>query len=65
MVQDGTFDQLDPVERLQKGLSRKGRVFSSIDLSAATDRLPVRLQVILLEVLLVGRVPDPEGFAKA
>jgi len=48
---DGTFDQLGPVSRL---LDRfKGEEwFASYDLSAATDRLPVAIQVALLKPLL-------------
>jgi len=61
--QDGTFDQLAPIRRLQeRGKTR----FWCYDLSAATDRLPVDLQVRLLvpylgplaevwKELLVGR----------
>jgi hypothetical protein len=64
--QDGTFNQLKPIERLQNRFSRslKGGL-SSIDLSAATDRLPIELQVILLESLLKGLVPDPASFARS
>jgi len=45
--QDGTRNQIRPLDRL---LSRypKGPYFS-FDLSAATDRMPVSLQVALLE----------------
>jgi hypothetical protein len=61
--QDGTFDQLGPIKRLQ-GLGKTK--FWCYDLSAATDRLPVDLQVRLLapymgslaetwKSLLVGR----------
>jgi hypothetical protein len=45
---DGTFDQTRPVESL-RSLSVKGRWFYSIDLSAATDRLPISLQVPIME----------------
>ncbi|QED55412.1 RNA-dependent RNA polymerase [Duamitovirus hepa3] len=38
---DGTFDQLKPIKRL---LARKPKVLDSLDLSAATDRLPILLQ---------------------
>lgn len=50
---DGTFNQLKPIERLQsKYLKIRKYVISSIDLSAATDRLPLSLQIVLLEELL-------------
>jgi hypothetical protein len=45
---DGTFNQTSPVDRLSS-IDPKGRWFYSIDLSAATDRLPVRLQVPVME----------------
>jgi hypothetical protein len=42
---DGTFDQFKPVQRLlDKGKTR----FWCYDLSAATDRLPISLQVLIL-----------------
>jgi hypothetical protein len=45
---DGTFDQLKPINRLfQYDLSKSG--LFSFDLTAATDRLPIRLQQYLLE----------------
>jgi hypothetical protein len=48
---DGTFDQLKPIKRLfQLDLSKSG--LFSFDLTAATDRLPIRLQQYLLEPLL-------------
>lgn len=46
---DGTFDQLRPVRRLLEDKSIKK--LYSFDLSAATDRLPVDLQVDLLNLL--------------
>lgn len=49
---DGTFDQTAPVERLIEGFTNKGHWTASYDLSAATDRLPVAIQVALLEPLL-------------
>ena len=47
--QDGTFDQTKPVEVLLQNMENEGleRVWS-YDLSAATDRLPVKLQEFLL-----------------
>jgi len=53
---DGTFDQLSPLRRL----TEKGhKTYYSFDLSAATDRLPIDLQVDVLSELI-----DSE-FAKA
>lgn len=47
--QDGTFNQLAPVRRLLRaGYTR----FWSYDLSAATDRLPISIQVELLRPVL-------------
>lgn len=40
-------------------------MFASIDLSAATDRLPISLQVSLLKVLLKDKVPNSTAFAEA
>jgi hypothetical protein len=48
--QDGTFDQLAPVKALLKSKSYTG--LYSLDLSAATDRLPATLQRDLLKELL-------------
>lgn len=47
---DGTFDQLRPVHRLIR-LFPNGPYYS-LDLSSATDRLPVALQSHLLDLLL-------------
>jgi hypothetical protein len=41
---DGTFNQLDPIRRI-----RRGKPLYSMDLSAATDRLPVSLQRSLIQ----------------
>lgn len=61
---DGTFDQTKPVERL-RALPVFNRWFYSIDLSAATDRLPVKLQVPVMEhVLSLGGLPDPAEAAQ-
>jgi hypothetical protein len=46
---DGTFNQLGPINRLLKMENRQG--LYSLDLSAATDRLPVSLQARLLDHL--------------
>jgi len=51
---DGTFDQLAPVKRLMdQGFKR----FYSFDLSAATDRLPIDIQVDILAELFGSRIP--------
>jgi hypothetical protein len=47
---DGTFNQLRPIHRVLKYEKVKG--LYSLDLSAATDRLPVRLQAQFLDILL-------------
>lgn len=58
--QDGTFNQMQPIERLitwQKARSEKsGRAIAlySFDLSAATDRLPIILQKVLLSPFLTS-----------
>lgn len=47
---DGTFDQTAPIERLIKRMNDPSKCFvASYDLSAATDRLPVVLQEMILE----------------
>jgi hypothetical protein len=46
--QDGTFDQLRPIQ----SLINKGKPLYSYDLTAATDRLPILLQKHLLTPLL-------------
>jgi len=45
---DGTFDQLRPVRKLMEAGHKE---FYSFDLSAATDRLPIDLQVQVLSYL--------------
>lgn len=53
IVTDGTFNQVAPIERLIKRFGGDERRFvASFDLSAATDRLPLLLQMDLLEPLL-------------
>lgn len=51
MPMDGTFDQSAPLDRLVR-LKHEGELgdhnFHSYDLSAATDRLPIRLQTDIL-----------------
>jgi len=49
--QDGTFNQLGPLNLLRAN-PNKGHDFSCYDLSAATDRLPIDLQVDIL--FLIG-----------
>jgi len=49
---DGTFDQGRPVVNLIKRFKESGEFVASYDLSAATDRLPLQLQVDLLVPLL-------------
>jgi hypothetical protein len=48
---DGTYNQIKPVEALIRKLG-KDRWIASYDLSAATDRLPISIQVELLKPLL-------------
>lgn len=50
--EDGTKDQLAPVKFILE--TRTGSEFYSLDLSAATDRLPVHLQEDILEALGLG-----------
>lgn len=50
--QDGTFDQAAPLERLIKRMDDPKKTWiASYDLSAATDRLPLILQKMILEQL--------------
>lgn len=57
---------MSPILRLQSMYASNPKgLFSSIDLSAATDRLPISLQVILLKVLLEDIVPDSKIFSEA
>jgi len=49
--QDGTFDQLAPIKLLQ---SKGHRRFWSLDLSSATDRLPILIQGTLLSRLITA-----------
>jgi len=58
--QDGTFDQSKPVHFLLRELEKRGLKHTyCYDLSAATDRLPIMLQVTLLS-FFIG-----EGLANA
>jgi len=45
--EDGTFDQLKPVHRLLKRVNSR-QIIYSYDLSSATDRIPIKIQEILL-----------------
>lgn len=49
--QDGTYDQLAPINLLLKSQTR-GSTFYSYDLSAATDRLPIDLQRDILNLII-------------
>lgn len=49
---DGTFDQLGQVNRIKEMSLHSESELYSFDLSAATDRLPIKLQVKLLSALL-------------
>jgi hypothetical protein len=50
--QDGTFEQIKPVQKLlDKGLKQ----LYSFDLSSATDRLPIDIQVDVLSSLFNSR----------
>jgi len=54
--QDGTFDQVKPVDRLLEKAEKEGRKhFWSFDLSAATDRLPLVIQTVLLGAFVSER----------
>jgi hypothetical protein len=49
---DGTFDQRKPLLSLiEKAKDNPGQLFSCFDLSAATDRLPIDIQVQILSLL--------------
>jgi len=63
---DGTFNQMSPIILLQNNQERyQKKLVASIDLSAATDRLPISIQMKILEVLLEPVVPDSKLFAEA
>lgn len=51
--QDGTTDQLAPVKELLSRLP-KGTPYFSFDLKAATDRLPIILQIVFLSFILTA-----------
>jgi len=57
--QDGTFDQGKPLRALLDRHTKTENPFiASLDLSAATDRLPISLQKLLLSVLLGERFSE-------
>jgi hypothetical protein len=57
---------MSPIHRLRSLIDEGSKgTLSSIDLSAATDRLPISLQIILIEELLSDIVPDSKLFAQA
>jgi hypothetical protein len=56
--QDGTFNQLRPIERLLKRVNSR-QIIYSYDLSSATDRIPIKIQEILLACIF------GEKFARA
>jgi len=66
---DGTFNQVAPINILIKRFypSRvRGTLFGSVDLSAATDRLPLSLQTTLMKGLGARwGIEDPAMFSKA
>jgi hypothetical protein len=49
--QDGTFNQIAPVKLLVEAV-KPGQVFYSFDLSSATDRLPIVIQMQILNLLV-------------
>lgn len=53
--EDGTFDQLKPLNSLIKR-TEYGQVYYSFDLSAATDRLPIQLQCQILNLLFNNNI---------
>lgn len=51
--QDGTFNQISPIKLLVDTV-KPGQVFYSFDLSSATDRLPIVVQMQILNILVPG-----------
>jgi hypothetical protein len=78
--QDGTFDQVRPMKELIERVGPQNVRIASFDLSAATDRLPAKLQVQILNLLglpgdlwitlldrpyyYVGKFDDGERFSR-
>jgi hypothetical protein len=56
IAQDGTHDQLKPLKALLKRRVEENLPLYSFDLSSATDRLPVDIQVQILSFLLGERL---------
>lgn len=57
--QDGTFDQAGPLNKLRERLnSRPNKWVASYDLSAATDRLPIDVQVQVMSQLFNREVAE-------
>lgn len=57
--QDGTFDQAGPLVKLRERLnSQSNKWVASYDLSAATDRLPIKVQVQVLSQLFTREVAE-------
>jgi hypothetical protein len=54
---DGTFDQSKPLDVLLQKDDWVNK-FSCFDLSAATDRLPIKLQAQILNIILKGNIGD-------
>jgi hypothetical protein len=48
-ISDGTYDQVGQFNRILK--ETKGKITYCFDLSKATDRFPILLQQVLLEVI--------------
>jgi len=49
--QDGTFNQVLPFKKLMEKATLTGQKVNSFDLSSATDRLPIDIQVDILSIL--------------
>jgi len=60
LPRDNTFEQLAGVERI---MASKAKKIWSYDLSAATDRFPLRLQQVVLEELLSGQKSEAVSIA--
>jgi len=56
LPEDGTFDQMKPLDNLLKRVP-EGQTLYSFDLSAATDRLPINLQSDILNIIKPGLGP--------
>jgi hypothetical protein len=56
--QDGTHDQVKPLHLLLERVKLSGKTCYSFDLSAATDRLPIKLQVQILSQLFTRELAE-------